>query len=454
MESESEQGTMTPAVGDLPPNSRQRDEQGEMSASNAPPPLAASRGATQKEVHSSQSQNVNSDTVHDGNEVASGNQLSLDSESVLEDTYCGDPGNVDNTNDSSSGSDGDSVIVLPESTPATRRNQLSQPAQLDSSEDFQESPLPRTPKRTPAKKSTPQSHAKKPASGIAARKRGASKESPQGRATVAKKVIVTRSMTSLRGSKSSVESGVSTRPVREFYSWRTAAVAAAKGNKPPQPNSSTTAKHGQITKPTSATRKTTTSDVTTSTQAVKAPLASSKQTSANKPTTSNTKPAPNVKPTVASKSTTATVQTAPAAKHALSARPSTPTSTKPTRNASTKSTPNSSKTSRPTFATSAKPTTSAKSAQSSKPPGKATSKDNLATKSSKGNSVSGVATTSQSRSATRSQQKGTKRRLADEDSDEAQADGASPRKKARSFEPGSPRKDGVGSEIAMHTRGL
>ena len=445
---------VTPLVGGLPPDSCQRDEQGEMSATSAPPPLAASRDATQKEVHGSQSQNVNSDTVHDGNEVAPGNQPSHDSESVLEDTYHDDPGNVDNTNDSTSGSDGDSVIVLQESTPATRRKQLSQPAQLDSSEDFQESPLPRTPKRTPAKKSTPQSHAKKPGSDIAARKRGASKESPKGRATVAKKVIVTRSMMSSRGSKSFVESGVSTRPVREFYNWRTAAVAAAKGNRPPQPNSTTTAKHGQIAKPTSAARKATSGAATTTAQAAKPPLASNKQTSANKHTTSSTKLAPIVKPTIASKSTTATVQTAPAAKHAQSARPSTPTSAKPTRNASTKSTPSSSKTSRPTSATSAKPTTSTKSAQSSKPLGRAASKDSSAAKSSKGNSVSGVATISQSKNATKSRQKGMKRHLADEDSDEAQADAASPRKKAGSFEPTSPRKDRVSSEIAMHTRGL
>ena len=461
MESEGDPASV---VRDIVLNSHDCDEQREISASSAPQPPAVRRGTAQKEVHNTQSQNVNSDTVHnDGNEVAPGNQLALHGESVLKDTYCDDPGNIDNTNDSSSGSDSDSVIVLQESNPATTRKQLSQPAQLDSSEDFQESPLPRTPKRTPAKRSTPQSHAKKPASGVAARKRGlssaTSKESPQSRAPVAKKVIVTRSMTSTRGNKSSVENSASTRPARQFYSWRTTAVAAAKGNRPPQPNSTTTAKHGQITKPA---RKATSSDTTstktmvpgasTSTRAAKASSAGNVQQT---PATTSTEPAAVMKPTVAStKSTTATVPTAPAAKHALTARPSTPTSTKPTCNASTKSTLNSSKPSRPTSATSAKPTTSTRSALSSKPPSKAVTKDNSSTKNSKGNSISRVTTASQSRNANKSQLKGTKRRLAVEDSDEAQADAASSRKKARSFERGSPGKDGVSSEIALHTRGL
>lgn len=439
-----------PAARSLLPNSDHYDKQKETATPNAsPPPPAASGDSTQKEIHNSVSQNENSDGVHnDGDEVAPNNQLPLDSESVLlnDDPY---PENIDNTNNTSSGSDSDSVIVLQGSTPTTKRNQPSQPAQFDSSEDFQESPLPKTPKRTAAKKSTPQSRAKKPASSTIARKRGltssASRDSAQGRAPVAnKKVIVTRSMTTSRGSKNSVESGASTKPVREFYSWRTTALSAAKGSsRPPQPNN---------TKPTSTARKVTSHANTTSTQIAKGSLAaSSVQTPSNRPATETSSA---VKTTVASKSATSTVQTTPAGRRAPSARPSTPTTTRSTRNAPTKSTPHHSKPSRPASATSARPTTSTKSAQSSRTPGRAATKDNSTAKSSKGNSVSSSASTNQSRNTGKGRQRGTKRRLSDEDGDEAQAGAASPRKKARSFEPGSPMKDGISSEIALHTRGL
>ncbi len=464
-DSDGDQGMVIPAEGDLPPDSHEHDEH----ASNAPSPPTVNKDTAQEEVLNSQSENVNGSTVHnDRNEVVPGNQL--DSDSVLEDNCYGDPGSVDHINNSNSGSDSDSVIVLQASAPATRRDQSSQPAQLDSSEDFQESPLPKTPKRTAAKKSTPQSYAKKPASRVAAGKRGltstASKESPQVSASVAKKMIVTRSVTSSRGSKSFVESGAATRPPREFYSGRTAAMSAARSSKPPQPSTAGLG-HGRVTtKPTSLATKATsgattstqaaatsvktpanrptattkpgkaTSGATTSTQASMASSATAAKTPTNR-STATTKPAP----IVASESTTATVQTAPAAKHAPSARPVTPTSTKPTRNTSTKSTPNSSKPSRPT---SARPTASTKSARSSKP------KENSTTKNSKGNSISGVASSGQSRNSSKNQRKGTKRPLADE----AETGATSPRKKARSFEPGSPRSDGVGSEIALHTRGL
>ena len=434
-----------PVAGSLLPDSDHHDKRKETATPNAPPPPPAASGDS---VHNNVSQDENSDSVHnDGNEVAPNNQLPLDSESVLldDDPY---PGNIDNTNNTSSGSDSDSVIVLQGSTPTTKRNQPSQPAQFDSSEDFQESPLPKTPKRTAAKKSTPQSRAKKPASSTTARKRGltssASRDSAQGRAPVAnKKVIVTRSMTTSRGSKSSVESGASTKPVREFYSWRTTAMSAAKGSRPPQPNN---------TKPTSTARKVTSHANTTSTQVAKGSLAaSSVQTPSNRPATETSSV---VKSTVASKSATSTVQTTPAGRRAPSARPSTPTTTRSTRNAPTKSTPNHSKPSRPASATSAKPTTSTKSAQSSRTPGKTATKDNSTAKSSKGNSISSSASTSQSRNSGKGRQRGTKRRLSDEDGDEAQTGATSPRKKARSFEPGSPMKDGISSEIALHTRGL
>ena len=439
MDFEGDQGTVTPAVGDLPHNSHQHDDQGETSKSSAPPPAAVSRDTTQGEVHNSQSQNANNGTAHiDGDDVAPDNQLLLDSNSILEDTCGGDPGDIDDND----GSDSDSVIVIQESTPATGRNQSSRPTQLDSSEDFQESPLPKTPKRTAAKKSTPQSHTNKPSPRVAAGKRGlpstVSKETPHVAAPPAKKVIVTRSMTS---SRSYVGSGASTRPPREFYK-RTVATSV-QSSKPPQPSTARLG-HGQVTtKPTTATKRAT-SGTTTSTQAAKTSSASTGKTLANTPTV-NTNLA---KPTVASESTVATVKTPSAPKHALSARPLTPTSTKSIHNALTKSTPNSSKPSRPTSST--RPATSSKSVRSSKPPSKAAIKENSATKNTKRSAVSGVTSSTQSRNSSKSQQKGTKRRLADE----APADAASPRKKARSFEPGSPRGDGVNSEIALHTRGL
>ena len=434
MDFKGDQGTVTPVVGDLPHNSHQHDDQGETSKSSAPPPAAVSRDTTQGEVHNSQSQNANNGTAHiDGDDVAPDNQLLLDSNSILEDTCGGDPGDFDDND----GSDSDSVIVIQESTPATRRNQSSQPTQLDSSEDFQESPLPKTPKRTAAKKSIPQSHANKPSPRVAAGKRGlsstVSKDTPHVTAPPAKKVIVTRSMTS---SRSYVGSGASTRPPREFYK-RTIATPV-QSSKPPQPSTARLG-HGQVTtKPTTATKRAT-SGTTTSTQAAKTSSASTVKTTP----TVNTNPA---KPTVASESTAAhTVKTPSAAKHAISARPLTPTTTKSTRNTLTKSTPNSTKPSRPT--SSARPATSTRS---SKPPSKAAIKENSATRNSKRSTVSGIASSSQSRNSSKSQQKGTKRRLADE----APAEAASPRKKARSFEPGSPRGDGVNSEIALHTRGL
>ena len=367
MDFEGDKGTVTRAVGDLPHDSHQHDDQGETSASSAPPPASV----TQEEVHNNQSQNVNNSTAHiDEDDIAPDNQLLLDSNSILEDT-CGDPGDI-NDND---GSDSDSVIVIQESTPATRRNQSSQPTQLDSSEDFQESPLPKTPKRTAAKKSTPQSHANKPSPRVAAGKRGlsstVSKETPHVGAPTAKKVIVTRSMTS---SRNFVGSGASTRPPREFYKCTVA--TSVQSRKPPQPSTARLG-HGQVTmKPTTETKRAT-SGATTSTQAAKASSASTGKTLANTPTV-NTNLA---KPTVASESTAATVKTPSAAKHALSARPLTPTSTKSTRNTLTKSTPNNSKPSRPT--SSARPAASTKSARSSKPPSKAAIKENSATKSSK-----------------------------------------------------------------------
>ena len=431
MSFEGGKGTVTPAVGDLLHDSHQRDDQGETSTS---PPAAISRDVTQEEVHNSQSQN-NSTAHIGGDDVAPDNRVLLDSNSILEDT-CGDPGDIDDNG----GSDSDSVIVIQESTPATRRNQSSRPTQLDSSEDFQESPLPKTPKRTAAKKSTPQSHANKPSPRVAAGKRGlssmVSKETPHVGAPPAKKMIVTRSMTS---SRNYVGSGASTRPPREFYK-RTVATSV-QSSKPPQPSTARLG-HGQLTmKPTTETKRAT-SGATTSTRAAKTSSASTAKTTP----TVNTNPA---KPTVASESAAAhTVKTPSAAKHALSARPLTPTSTKSTRNALTKSTPNSSKAFRPT--SSARLAASTKSARSSKPPSKAAITENSATKNSKRSTISGVASSSQSRNSSKSQQRGTKRHLADE----APADAASPRKKARSFEPGSPRGDGISSEIALHTRGL
>ena len=444
---EGDQGTGIPAVEILPHNSHQHDDQTKVSASSVPPLPAVSRDTTQEEVHTSQSQNMNSSTVHiDGGGVAPDNQLPPDSDCILEDT-CGDPGNI---NDSDGGSDSDSVIILQESTPDTRRNQPSQPTQLDSSEDFQESPLPKTPKRTAAKKSTPQSHVNKPSPRVVAGKRGltstASKETPLAGAPPAKKVIVTRSMTSSRSNKSYVGSGASTKPPREFYNWRTAATSVVRSSRPPQPSTARLGRGQVTTKPTAAAKKAT-SGATTSTQAAKVSSASSVKTLANT-SAATTNSAPVVNPTAASESTVATVKTPSAAKHASSARPLTPTSTKSTCNASTKSTPNSSKPSRPT--SSARPATSTKSARSSKPPSKAAIKENSTAKNSKRSTVSGIASSTQSRNSSRSQQKGTKRRLADE----APADAASSRKKARSFEPGSPRRDGVSSEIALHTRGL
>ena len=488
MENMSNQETITPLT-DLPLNSQQREEQGERSAANV---LALP--STSKETHNYPSQNVNSNTRHnDGDGAAPGNQ---DSDSIMEDTCCGDPGNIDNNNDSN-GSDSDSVIMLKVSPPATERNQSGHPAQFDSSDDFQESPLPRTPKKTPAKKATPQSHAKKPASGVAARMRGlslvVSKESSQGRAPGAKQVIVTRSMTSTRGSKSSLESGAAARPVKEFYSWRTRASALAKGNRPPQSSSASTVKNGQVTKPPPAKKAAT--STTTATQSAKASSDNDKQVLASRSASSTIRT-----PTIKLTSTVKSVQTATATNKALSAKPPTPTaSTKPTRNATTKSTPTSkpsraastasaksttttkstpsskpsraasaasaksttttkstpsSKPSRAASAASAKFTTTTKSTPSSKPPGKVAAKDNSTIKSSQSNSVGGIVTLSQSEGTNKSRKRGIKRRLANEDDNGAQIDAASPRKKARSSEPGSPRKDGTTSEIALHTRGL
>ena len=405
--------------------------------------------STSKETYNNPSQNVNSNTVrNDGVGAAPGNQVS---ENVIEDTYCDDPGNIDHNNDNN-GSDSDSVIVLQGSTPAAQRNQSNHPTQLDSSEDFQESPLPRTPKRTPAKKATPRSYAKKPASGVAARKRElTSKESPQTRAPGAKKVIVTRSMTSSRGgNKDSSDGGGSARPAREFYNWRSTAWAQARSNRP-QSSSASTVKHGRTTKPPPAKKAAT--NITTATQAAKASLDNDKQISANR-SASCVKLTPTIKLTATGRSTANVHATSTTTKHTSSTKSTTTptTSTESSRNATTKSTPTS-KPSRPTTSTvSVKLTPTTKSTPSSKPSSKAAAKGSSTTKSSRGNSNSGVATPSQSKNTNKSQRRGTKRHLADEDGAEAQTDAASPRKKARSSEPGSPRNST--SEIALHTRGL
>ena len=410
MENENEPEIVAPE-GDLPCNSRQSQEPVGPSTSNVPSLPSTSKDAAQNNVHNP-SLTINSNTVNNQvDEDAPGNPLTLDSEDIPEDANYDNFGNTGHDSDRSS--DGsDSVIVLHESTPAGRK----QPVQLDSSEDFQESPLPKTPRRTAMKKATPQSHAKKTLSGVAARKRGlasASKGSPQVRTSVAKKVIVTRSMATSSGN-SSVESGTSTRPAKEFYSGRTVPSTVAKV----KPNSTTPANRGQVNKPPHAAIRPT-QGITTASQATK-------PSSANRQTPATARPTATVRPTTATKHA------------ALSTGPCTPTLAKSTPNTLTKSTPTS-KPSRPI---------STKCTLTSKPPGGAAIRQNSTSAHTEESTTSSVASTS---NTSKIRQKGTKRRITDDKSSEAQT--ASPRKKARSSKPGSPRKDGVNSEIAFRTRG-
>ena len=130
---------------------------------------------------------------------------------VIEDSFCHDPGETD----VNEGNEDDDVIVLPGSTPGGRNkgaSSSSHPTHLDSSEDFQESPLPKTPKRKSSKKNAgPQSNKKKNTSSVLTRKKAPSSlttASPRGRPLFAKKEIVTRSkaLSRKQGSKNLSES--------------------------------------------------------------------------------------------------------------------------------------------------------------------------------------------------------------------------------------------------------
>lgn len=137
---------------------------------------------------------------HDGNIH---NEVQL---GVVEDSYCHSPGEMDENEEN----DDDDVIVLPGSTPGGRNKEASSsshPTHLDSSEDFQESPLPRTPKRRSSNKNAgSKSNKKKNTSSTLTRKKtpcSLATASPRGRPLFAKKEIVTRSkaLSHAKGSK-------------------------------------------------------------------------------------------------------------------------------------------------------------------------------------------------------------------------------------------------------------
>ena len=198
MESSSAVRSTTP-VRTLPVDSHQRERPGV--SSRVPSLPSANAGAITDEPQNAEP------LVLDLTCAASNDQGIHHDGSAFEDSHSNDPGEDDDDDDD----DDDDVIVLPGSTPRGRNRGMSTSALLDSGEDFQESPLPKTPRKSAKKKAVPQGNRKK---GIPETKKGPSsltKASPRERIS-RNKEIVTRSKSSTRGDKNSTSSHNLSRP--------------------------------------------------------------------------------------------------------------------------------------------------------------------------------------------------------------------------------------------------
>ena len=252
---------MTTGVGNLPLDSRQPVEPGGASTSSTLTLPVANKNTSKKSqrITHTPSQSVDSNAMLDRGHAVRDDTLLSDREedSNLADAYCDDPGST--IDDNSNGSVSDSEILPRVSTPV-EGDQSRHLIELDSSEDFRESPLPETPRRAlPKRAATLQNGAKKADSGIAATKRGrSSKESYLRTAPLRKKVIITRSMTSSRGAERSMEGAArtSTRPVEQFDSDRSTPSTRARSavnrghNYPPTRTASNATTPVSTTQPT------------------------------------------------------------------------------------------------------------------------------------------------------------------------------------------------------------
>ena len=314
-------------------------------------------------------------------------------ESNVEESYYDDPGEIDT----------DDVMELPGSTPGgIRRDESSsnRPTLLDSSEDFQESPLPKTPSRSPKKKTRPQSGKKKTPSSVSLKSRvlnSSSKESTRGRPPSAtKKVIVTRSMNRTGGEKhSSVKSSTPSRRGTKSTGSHATPKSTTNFNRPQHECTD----HLKATNSSTLTRPTN----------KRIPSSLRKQSCS---------PRPRQEPTEgeASLLTSAKTRRTQGGKHKTTSAP------------------------RPPLPPTSRPAT--------KPVGEKCTTSSLIEKGS--GSVSNVVRSPQ-RGVSSKRERGSKRRLTDDDSEGEQASGL--RKKARRSESRSPLKGGNLSEIALHTRG-
>ena len=439
----------------LPLDSHQLEQPGESPHTlSATPAAANSTHAAQKEAHSVP-QNADTKTL-DQTRGSSHSQTPHNHEhggsgSALDDGYCHGSG------------DDDDVILQSVFIPGGGKEGKSDTrvvTQLDSSEDFQESPLPKTPKKSPKKKTTPLSHRKRSSSGIVTRKRAlnlANIKGPQGKPPTTKKVIVTRSMKTASSSRgheggTSTDGDKLTKQVNKVSSSGDKPPAVAKVNRPPSssPDSRRTPipKPSPVSTPTPATRQTPAAANRPSTRASIGERSSTAdvEKSSSSPA-SRHKPSPVSTPTPATRQTPAAASR-PSTRASIGERSSTADIEKSSSSPASRHTPipKPSPISRPTPATRLTPVSA------SRPSTRASIGERSNTADIE-KSSSGVNVTSPKRISSTLQEKGVKRRLTERDSDEAQGP-TSPRKKARSSEPSSPQKDSGSLEIALHTRGL